>query len=352
MKMFGLLLASTLLAATVAFAQPTDPHIVAPRPTPGLRAPDAPVLPYHFVERPDAPLGQKFGTIASVALTPEGHLLVLNRNPQIMLVEYGRNGKVQRTFNPNIAIGSHGMRVDLHGNIWLTDSFLNVVWKLNPKGEPLMMLGKWGEVGTWDDSKWNGMFNQPTDLNFDTDDNFYVVQGHGGLSPPPDCTYCATYKTSKPNPPQGSDPRIFKFDKNGKYITSRALPHEDGTYPNIHSVIFTPKHEVWVADRQRNTIKVFDTNLKPLRDIQEPSLVSGLFVDAKGKIWMSSGLDGMIMTLDGDGKITGWIGEMGRTSDPASVLIGEAHYMTVAPDENTIYVADAINAKVVKLVHN
>src|SRR5476649_2187480 len=215
-KLFKLLVLSSFLSASAAQAQErADPHIVAPTATPGLHAPDAPMLPYHYVARPQAPNGLKFGNIASVALTPQGHLLVFNRNPVIMMVEYDASGKFLRTFNPNIAVNSHGMRVDRHGNIWLTDSFLNVVWKLNPKGEPVMTLGTRGEVGAWSDSKWNGMFNQPLDVNFDADDNIYVVQGHGGTSPPPDCTYCATYKTSKPNPVQGSDPRVLKFNKDG-----------------------------------------------------------------------------------------------------------------------------------------
>jgi DNA-binding beta-propeller fold protein YncE len=329
-----------------------NPHIVTPRPTPGLHPPDAPQLPYHFVTRPEAPNGEQFGNVSDVALTAAGHLLVFNRNPNIMMVEYDAAGKFLRTFNPNIAINTHGMRVDPHGNIWAIDSFLNVIWKLNAKGEPLMVTGKRGEVGAWDDSKWNGMFNQPLDINFDKDDNFYVVQGHGGTSPPPSCIYCATYKTSHPPVPQGSDPRVFKFDKNGHYVTSRALPHADGTYPTIHSVIVTPKGEVWVTDRQLNKILVFDRNLKPIREIQEPNLTSGLFVDAKGQIWMSAGMDGMIMSLDPNGKITGWIGKEGRTTDPHSNLIGEAHYLVVTPDEKTIYIADSENAKVVKLEHN
>src|SRR5579859_5515405 len=339
MKFIKPLLLSALLCGPAAWAQDqVNPHIVAPTATPGLHPPDAPTLHYHYVARPQAPNGQQFGNIASVALTPQGHFLVFNRNPVIMMVEYDGSGKFLRTFNPNIAVNSHGMRVDRHGNIWVTDSFLNVIWKLNPKGEPVMTLGVRGEVGPWNDSKWNGMFNQPLDVNFDADDNIYVVQGHGGTSPPPDCTYCMTYKIAKPNPPQGSDPRVFKFDKNGNYLTSRALPHEDGTYPTIHTVIVTPEGEVWVSDRQRNTIKVFDRSLQPLREIKEPNLISGMFVDAKGQIWMSAGMDGMIMTLDGEGKITGWIGKMGRTTDPNSDLIGEAHYLTVTPDQKTIYI--------------
>jgi DNA-binding beta-propeller fold protein YncE len=331
----------------------SDPHIVPPRATPDLRPPDAPPLPYHFVTPPAPMPGQKFGSVSGVALTPQGHLLVFNRNPVMMMVEYDASGKLLRTFNPNIAINPHAMRVDRYGNIWILDAFLNVLWKLKPNGEPVMTLGTRGEVAKWDDAKWNGMFNQPMDVAFDRDDNFYVVQGHGGTSNPPDCTYCATYETAKPPVTQGSDPRVFKFDKNGKYITSRALPHADGTYPTIHGVIVTPKGEVWVTDRQVRKILVLDTNLSPLREIQHPILTSGLFVDAKGNLWMSSGMDGMIMSLDDNGKITGWLGKGGRDADGAtSNLIGEAHYLVVTPDQKTIYIADTVNAKVLKLEHD
>ena len=84
-------------------------------------------------------------------------------------------------------------------------------------------------------------------------------------------------------------------------------------------------------------------------------MTSGLFVDAKGQIWMSSGMDGMIMSLDENGTITGWLGKGGRDRDTdgaTSNLIGEAHYLVVTPDQKTIYIADSVNAKVLKLEHN
>ena len=80
-RLLKLLAVSAYLICAGARAQ-DNPHIVAPNPTPGLHPPDAPILPYHFVARPKAPNGQEFGNIASVALTPQGHLLVCN----------GRNG--------------------------------------------------------------------------------------------------------------------------------------------------------------------------------------------------------------------------------------------------------------------
>ena len=169
------------------------------------------------------PLGQKFGNVAAVAITPEGHLLVFNRNAPIQMVEYDATGsKVLRVFNPNIAVNPHALRIDRYGNIWATDAYWNVLWKLSPKGEPLMMLGRRGENGAWNDAEWNGMFNQPLDIAFDQDDNFYVVQGHGGTSPPEDCSFCTTYPyaarpdrhavAAKPPVVQGSDPRLMKFD--------------------------------------------------------------------------------------------------------------------------------------------
>ena len=316
-------------------------------------------LPYHFAARPVAPNGEKFGNVAAVAYLPNGHLLVYNRNPAIMMVEYdGTGSKVLRVFNPNMSMNPHGLRIDRHGNIWAIDSFLNVIWKLSPKGDIIKMFGVRGENAPWDDAKWNGMFNQPLDIAFDKNDNIYVVQSHGGTSPPADCTFCATNpgvvgghaEIAHPLVFPGADPRVMKFDKNFNYITSVNLAHSDGLLPIIHTVIVTPKGEVWVGDRASEKILRFDTDLKKIGEIQEHNLTSGLFVDAKGQIWMSTGRSGMALKLDPDGKVTGWFGKHGTETDSNDV--GEAHYMTVSPDEKHIFIADTVLAHVLHLVHN
>jgi sugar lactone lactonase YvrE len=366
MKRIPIILLALGLGCATASAQPArssahppvgktnpDPHIVSPKASPDSKdPPDAPMLPYHLIPRATLPENIVITLVSAVALTPQGHTIFLTRNPSAMLLEFDKNDKFLRTFDPNIAIGPHGLRVDRHGNIWVTDSFLNVVWKLNPKGEPLMVMGTRGENMPWDDNKWNGAFNQPLDVAFDKDDNFYVIQGHGGTSNPLECAYCMTYSKAKPQVAQGSDPRLFKFDKDGNYLMSRALPHPDGSYPTLHSVIVTPKGEVWVADRQERIIKVFDTNLNLLREMPETKLVSGLFVDAKGHVWMSAGMDGRIMKLSDDGKVLGWIGEPGHSPDSDSPQIGEAHFLAVTPDEKTIYMADSVNGKILEWKRN
>lgn len=345
-----LIFVAALTASLITFvAAAADPRIAVQVATPDLKPLDAPRLPYRFVAKPLAPLGQRFGNVSAVALTPAGHLLVLNRNPQIMMIEYDAAGRFVRTFNPNITVSGHGMRVDRHGNIWVVDSFLNVIWKLSPSGDPLLVLGKRGTIGPWTEGSWNGMFNQPLDVAFDSDDNLYVVQGHGGTANAPACDLCATYDTVKLPVSQGSDPRVLKFDRNGRLLASRPMDDGKGPYPTIHSVIVTPRGELWVADRQHNRIVVLDRELRPLREIAQPTRACGLFVDARGQIWMSSGMDGMVMRLDADGRIAGWVGQAGHSDDPDSDLIGEAHYLVVTPDQKTIYVADSVNAKVLKL---
>ena len=299
---------------------------------------DAPQLPYHFAKQPVAPLGQKFGNVASVALMPNGDLLVFNRNPVITMVEYDPTGTtVKKVFNPNIATNPHGMRVDSHGNIWVIDSYQGVIYKMDGNGNVLNMFGTYGEDGPWDDTKWNGMFNQPLDVNFDKDDNFYVAQSHGGTS-----------SGSAGKSASGSDPRVLKFDKNGKYITSASLAHPDGLYPTIHSVVVAPNGDVWVGDRHSRKIVVFDKDLKNRHEITVPNMPCGFYTDATGQLWMSTGRDGRVLKMGWDGKVLGQMGQIGTDLDGS----GELHYLAVSKDQKTIWVADSTQAKVHHFEHD
>ena len=368
-KLLLLLLLSASVSVVVSGQNPSpvpgdfgpDPANIA-APKAGAAPPaDVPMLPFRFGTRPTPPLGLKFGNVAAVAFTPEGHLLVFNRNAAIQMVEYDATGsRVLRVFNPNIAVNPHALRVDRHGNIWATDAYWNVLWKLNPKGEVLMMLGKRGENGAWNDNAWNGMFNQPMDIAFDQDDNFYVVQGHGGTSPPEDCSFCTTYayaarpdrRAAAARPPvvQGSDPRLMKFDSAGRLLASVSLAHPTGPFATTHTVVVSPTGELWVGDRNAKTLLVFDRNLKRLREIQMNYLTCALVVDAQGGLWMGAGMDGMIFKLDWNGNILGWFGKWGN--NPDSNDIGEAHQLAVSKDLKTIYIADSVLAHVLKVEAN
>jgi hypothetical protein len=361
----SLVLCVALAALLIAQGQDTGsrPGPVAVNRAGSLR-PNAPLLNYRFVERPAAPPGTQFDNVASIALTKDNHLLVFNRNPDRMMIEYDDNGRLVRSFNPNIARTPHGMRLDRYGNIWITDAFLNVVMKLNAKGEPLATFGVRGENGRWDNSKWNGMFNQPLDIAFDEQDNFYITQGHDGRSPPKPCSFCASYDSAQvkdelassgqkavlvtnPPAPIGSDPRILKFDKDGRYITSYAVAHDDGSYATVHSIVLTPEGDLYVTDRQAMRILVLSKDLRLQRVIQMSYLTCGLFIDAKGGLWLTAGRNGFIMKIDRNGTILGWIGEAG--TNPDSNEMGEAHNIAVSSDLSTVFVADTVGNHVLKL---
>jgi hypothetical protein len=142
----------------------------------------------------------------------------------------------------------------------------------------------------------------------------------------------------------------MKFDARGNLLASASLAHASGPLPTIHSVAIAPNGDVWIADRQVKKILVFDSNLRKIREIQQNYLVCGFFVDSRGGLWAVTGRDGMVLKLDWNGKITGWIGRHG--DNPDSNDIGEAHYLTVSNDLRTIYVADSTLARVHKLVQN
>ena len=117
-------------------------------------------------------------------------------------------------------------------------------------------------------------------------------------------------------------------------------------------MVVAPNGEVWVANRQEKKIVVFDASLKKLREIPQDYLVCGFYVDSQNGLWAVTGRDGMVLKLDWNGKILGWIGSPVAIPDPNSNDIGEAHYLAVSNDLRTIYVADSVLARVHKLVRD
>jgi sugar lactone lactonase YvrE len=312
---------ATLFVCTAAFAQrPTNPALLIPQ--------EAPLLNYVAVPNPlPVPDGVNMGASSDVAFDSKGHLFVLSRGAQA-LTEFDENGKFIRAFGEGLFTRSHGLRIDKDGNIWTTDVGAHTVMKLNPKGEVVMTLGTKGKAGEWNET--TQLFNEPNDIVIAPNGDFFVTQGH--------------------MPGQGAgkgDPRVLKFDKNGKFIKSwGGKGTEPGKFDVAHGIAMDAKGLLWVTDRENQRIQIFDQDGKFIREIKYAGLPCSLDI-GKQEIIMVNGFTGQVLRLDLDGKVLAAVGKPGAAGSWGE--FGEAHFVAVSP-KGEIYVAESVNRAVQKFV--
>jgi len=306
-----------LLACMSALAQrPSDPALLIPQ--------HAPELDYVAVAEPlGFPAGTTLaGAAASVAFDSKGHLFVLTRG-QPSLYEFDNNGKFIRSFGEGLFTRSHGLKIDKDGNIWATDVGAHTVMKISPQGQVLLTLGTKGQRGAWDAS--TQLLNEPNDIAIGRNGDLFVVQGH--------------------TPGAMGDPRVLKFDKNGKFIKSwGGKGKEPGKFDVAHGIAMDAKGLLWVTDRENQRIQVFDADGKFIRELKYAGLPCSLDIGSQ-YIYMVNGFAGQVLRMDLDGKVLAATGKPGKGIGE----FGEAHVIAVSP-KGEIYVADSVNAAVQKFV--
>jgi sugar lactone lactonase YvrE len=297
--------------------RPSDPALMVPQ--------AAPALDYVAVADPlPLPAGTTMGAAASVAFDAKGHLFVLTRGPQ-GLFEFDPSGKFVRAFADGVFMRSHGLHIDREGNIWATDVGAHVVLKLNPQGQVLMTLGVKGEAGDWNEAAGSRRLNQPNDVAVGRNGDIFVVQGH--------------------TPGAMGDPRVLKFDRTGKFITSwGGKGKEPGKFDVAHGIAIDATGLLWVTDRENQRIQIFDADGTFVREVKYAGLPCGLVIGDQF-IYMVNGFAGQLLRLDLTGKVLAAVGKTGTGVGE----FGEAHYVAVSP-RGEIYVADSVNAKVQKFV--
>lgn len=281
--------------------------LTAPDPAQMEKAPD---LGYVAVASAvTLPPGVVMGAPSSVALTPQGRLLVFTRGEK-PLMEFDRDGALVRAFGEGLYMRPHGMRVDPQGNIWTTDVNAHTVRKMSPRGDVLLTL----------DAK---VVNQPTDVGFGPSGDVYVTVGHGQ-----------------------SDPRVVKFDSTGRLLTSwGGKGAGPGQFDIAHSIVVDAKGLVYVADRQNRRVQVFDGDGKFVKEWKFAGLPCGLYIGPDQQMYMVSGFSGQILKLDANGRAVAAMGQPGKGLGE----FGEAHYLTFGP-QGEIFVADTVNARLHKFV--
>jgi peptidylamidoglycolate lyase len=154
-------------------------------------------------------------------------------NKPTILVLDRKTGSLLNTWGDSLFIMPHGLTVDSHNNIWVTDVALHQVYKFSYEGKLLMKLGIAQIPGN--DSL---HFNRPTDIAVAPDGSFYVSDG---------------YRNS----------RVVKFSATGQYLFEWG---KKGTSPGEfdlpHAIDLDNQGQVYVADRENSRIQVFDSTGK------------------------------------------------------------------------------------------
>src|SRR5215468_5407489 len=204
------------------------------------------------------------GEAAGVTDNSKGHIFVLSRgnstgpaygSAAAQLLEFDAAGKFLREIGHNLYAWSyaHSVKVDREDNIWVADKGSDMVIKFSSEGHVLMVFGRKQEAS---DEKTgplahpkpplppvDGMFRQVTDMAWDKAGNTYISDGY-------------------------INSRIAKIDKNGNWIKSWGEPGDQpGQFSTPHSIAVDAEDHIYVADRGKRRIQVFDTEGKFLRQI-------------------------------------------------------------------------------------
>jgi len=218
------------------------------------------------------------GASSDVTFDSKGHLYVLSRGTK-PLTEFDENGKFIRAFGDGLFTRSHGIRIDKDGNIWTTDVGAHTVMKLSHDGEVLLTLGTKGKAGEWNEAAGTQLFNEPNDIAIAANGDLFITQGH------------------TPGAGKG-DPRVLKFDKNGKFIkTWGGKGTEPGKFDVAHGIAIDAKGLLWVTDRENQRIQIFDQDGKYIREVKYAGLPCSLDIGKRTSIW----------SMDSRGSFSRWI---------------------------------------------
>ena len=292
---------------------------------PALAQPaNAPALDYTPVpESFSLPPGMNFGAVAGIAINSKGNLFVLNRGPQ-PLMEFDADGKFIRWFGQGMFDRPHGLRIDKDDNLWATDVGSHVVYKFNPQGRLLMVLGVPATPGEWHYYGHMREFTEPNDIAFGENGDIFITQGHR----------------------KSEVSRVLKFDKDGKFIKQWG---KKGTGPGEfdipHSIVIDAKGLLYIADRNNKRVQVFDAEGTFVKEWVYFGTPCGLAFGPDGNLYLANGHDGRLMKLDMNGKILGMAGSQGK----ALGQFGEAHFVAVS-SRSEIFVADTMNWRIQKYV--
>lgn len=242
---------------------------------------------------PSLPEGTAFMDVPGVAVDSHNHVFVFHRGEQPVICLDGDTGKIIASWGKDLFKTEHGLEVDQHDNIWLTDVHHHQVFKFSHDGELIMVLGTQGVPGL-DGNHFDG----PTDVAVAPSGEFYVSDGYGNN-------------------------RVAKFSAEGRFLLDWGRKgEEEGEFDLPHGIALDAEGRVYVADRSNLRIQVFDADGKFLHAWKSSELGRpwGLSVGSDDYLYVIDGGDlksqppdrGRVLKLDLEGRILAVWGSYGR----------------------------------------
>lgn len=192
---------------------------------------------------PQLPDGIFLGQVSGVDVDSQGRVFVFHRADRIwtgqdfgldaiqaptLLILDGNSGELIESRGADMFVLPHGLTIDYEDNLWVTDVGLHQVFKFDPAGNLLFVLGERGIKG--DDPL---HFNQPTDVAVASDGSFYVSDGYGNS-------------------------RILKFAPSGEFLISWGVAgNAPGEFNTPHSIALDSAGNVYIADRGNARLQIF-----------------------------------------------------------------------------------------------
>ena len=224
------------------------------------------------------PAGLKWGAVIGAEPGPDGNIYVVHRcfenscagRPEPPILKYDPNGRLLASWGAGAYIFPHGLHVDEHGNVWVTDAQGkdgkgHQLFKYDSSGKLLMTIGVAGAQGAGGSDS-EKLF-QPTDVVTAANGDIFISEGHviGG---PID--------------------RVSKWTKDGRFIKAFGKSgHGPGEFDVPHALALDSRGRLFVADRNNNRIQIFDQEGRFLDEWTQFGRPSGIAITKDDIIYVA-----------------------------------------------------------------
>ncbi len=222
---------------------------------------------------------EDIGGVSGVTVDDDGNIYAFRRNANNVWI-LDPAGKLVKEWGQDIAMWTHGIRVDHEGYIWTVDGQGNQVKKWSPDASQLLMtLGMYDVGGDGPDT-----FNRPTDVAVAPNGDFFVSDGYVNT-------------------------RVAKFNKTGEFIMDWGEPGtEPGQFNTVHSIAIDSRNRVLVADRENKRVQIFDFEGNFLDQWTHLGAPYALFLTEDDRVFIADGVNGKVWIADAsDGTLLGSI---------------------------------------------